>query len=71
MAKKTKLSKLKKEEYFRFPGKKKVYTYDGKVRMYTRWGDYKGWGYSYCADDDINDFKEVFKDRTVEIDFDY
>jgi len=27
----TKLSKIKKGEYFKFPGKKMVYIYDGKI----------------------------------------
>lgn len=69
--KKTKISKLKKGDFFRFVGKKKVYIYDGKVRMYSKWGEYRGYGYSYIDADDISGFKETFTNRDVEIGFDY
>lgn len=68
----TKLSKLKKGEYFRMEGKRKIYQYDGKVRMYSRWGGYKGWGYEYTPVDDIwGGGQQSFADRKVEIGFDY
>jgi hypothetical protein len=72
MAKRTKISKLKKGDFFKLNGKKKVYQYDGKVRMYDRWGKYKGWGYSYIPVDDVwSGGKETFADVIVEIGFDY
>jgi len=67
----TKLSKLKKGDIFRMEGGRKVYVYRGKIRMYSRWGEYKGWGYEYSAWDDISDYKETFSDKKVEIDFDF
>jgi hypothetical protein len=69
---KTKLSKLKKKEHFRFEGLKKVYIYDGKARMYDKWGKFRGWGFAYIPTDDIwGGYKETFNDRNVEIGFDY
>jgi len=41
------LSQISKGEFFRFPGRKRVLIYLGKVRMYNRWGEYKGWGFEY------------------------
>lgn len=58
----SKLSKLKKGEYFRFPGKKKVYVYDG--------GGAKT-GFRYHSDNDINSDFKTKTDRKVEIDFTY
>ncbi len=70
--KKSKLSKLKKNEYFKFENSNKIYKYNGKVRMYNKWGNYKGFGYNY---DDVNDVWsggiDTFKDRVVLIDFEY
>lgn len=72
MAKKTKLSKLKKGEYFRFAGKKKVYTYEGKVRVYDKWGTFKGWGFEFTPHDDVwGGTRSQKSDSAVEIDFDY
>lgn len=69
---KTNISKLKKGEYFRFGGKKMVHIYDGKTRMYDKWGKYKGWGFSYTPTDDVwGGGEEIFRDVEVEIGFDY
>lgn len=57
-----KLSSLKKKEYFRFPGKKKVYVFDGG-------GPKKG--FNYYAFDDVNAFYSTKTDRVVETDFDF
>ncbi len=58
-----KLSKLKKGEYFRFKGKKKVYTYGGKDRKY---------GYHYTPNNDIWGGGNYTKtDRETEVDFTY
>jgi hypothetical protein len=68
----TKLSKLKKKEYFRNPGGKKVYIYEGKTRMYDKWGKFKGWGYAFTPTDDVwGGGSQTFKDKEVEIGFDY
>jgi len=68
----TKISKLKKGEYFKFTGKKKVYIYNGKTRMYDKWGKFKGWGYAYTPTDDVwGGAKDTFTDAKVEIGFDY
>lgn len=68
----SKLSKLTKNEFFKFQGKKKVYKYTGKVRMYDKWGKYKGWGYSYVPTDDVwGSGSDTFTDKTVEIGFEY
>lgn len=60
--KKSKLSKLKKGEYFRFEGKKKVYLFDGGGKVK---------GFKYHADDDFNTDYSTKSDRTVEIGFTY
>jgi hypothetical protein len=68
----SKLSKLKKGDYFRFAGKKKVFTYDGKTRIYDKWGKYKGFGYGMIPNDDVwGGWKSQLKDAAVEIDFTY
>ncbi len=70
--KKIKLSKLKKGEYFKFDGKKKIYKYDGKVRMYDKYGKFKGWGFAYTPTDNVwGDHKQILKDPTVLIGFEY
>lgn len=58
----TRLSVLKKGEYFRFEGKKTVYVFKGggKVR-----------GFNYEKDEDINSFYTSKKDKIVEIGFTY
>lgn len=72
MATKTKFSKIKKGEYFRFVGKSKVYIYNGKDRCYTKWGDFKGWGFMYTPTDDVwGGCLETMTDRDIEIGFDY
>lgn len=69
---KSKLSKIKKGTYFKFEKQKKVFVFDGKVRMYTNTGRYKGFGYEYHPfDDALGDFRQIFKDRTIEIDFEF
>lgn len=55
-----KLSQVPKGEYFRFPGKKKVYIAEGG-------GPVKG--FDYCAADDINGWYSTKTDRTVEVGF--
>lgn len=66
----TKLSKIKKGEYFRFVEKKTVYIYQGKVRLYDKWGNYKKWGFSYVPFEDcLSSFKETGTDREIEINF--
>lgn len=67
---KTKISKLKKGDIFvkghGATGFKREYEYDGKVRMYNIWGDFKGWGYEYTPlDDFLSGTKETFKDIDV------
>jgi hypothetical protein len=59
---KIKISKLKKGEFFRFEGKKKVYRYAGKDKKR---------GFKYHADDDINTDYSTKTDREVEIGFTY
>jgi hypothetical protein len=72
MIKTIKLSNLKKGDFFKFPGKKKVYKYDGKVRMYDKWGKYKGYGYRYIPTDDVwGGGSDTFTDRIVDINFEY
>jgi len=68
---KTKLSKIKKNELFRFVGRKKVYKYTGKERLYNSVGDYRGWGYSYVEFDDISNQQTTLTDREIEIGFTY
>jgi len=67
----TKISKLKKGDLFRKKNGKKVLIYDGKVRVYNRWGEYKGWGYSWGEWDDIGGYGETAKDIDVVVDFDF
>jgi|HubBroStandDraft_2_1064218.scaffolds.fasta_scaffold00002_54 hypothetical protein len=55
------INKLPKGIYFRFPGKQKVYVYDGYNRFTRK--------YSYYAFDDVNAFGERKKGTMVEIDF--
>jgi serine protease inhibitor ecotin len=62
---KTKISKLKIGDLFEKEKGKKVYIYGGKVRMYNKWGDYKGWGFSYGAYDDISSYYETMSDINV------
>lgn len=70
--KKSKLSQLKKGEYFRFPGKKKIYRYDGKQRHYTPSGTYKGFGFHYIPSDDVwGGGSTTMTDKQVEIGFTY
>lgn len=66
------LSKLKKGDYFKFIGMKQIYKYEGKTRIYSQLGKYKGWGYSYVSVDDVwGGGKQTLTDRKVEIGFDY
>lgn len=57
------LSTLKKGEYFRFPGKKKVYTYNGKPS--------RGYFNIVPHDDVWGGGRDIKKDLPVETDFDY
>lgn len=61
MATTSKLSKIKKGEYFRYPGKTKVYQYDGK----------RGGKYCYSAADDASSDYNTATDRAVEVGFNY
>jgi hypothetical protein len=65
----TKISKLKKGDIFRKSNGKQELVYNGKVRVYTKWGDPKGWGYSFYKYWDVNDYGEVAKDIDVIVDF--
>lgn len=56
------LSKIKKGEYFRFPGKKKVYIFNGGGKKK---------GFSYTAFDDINATYTTKTDRVIETDFEF
>jgi hypothetical protein len=59
----SKLSKIKKGEYFRFVGKKMIYTYDGKDRKY---------GFHYIPNNDVwGGGKYTKTDRAIEIGFTY
>ena len=58
----TKISMVKKGDYFRFLGKKKVYIMEGG-------GPKRGWRY-VCADDAFSEYATK-TDRAVEIDFEY
>ena len=66
----TNFSKIKKGVIFTFPKKSKEYIFLGKIRMYDRWGTYKGRGYSYQPMDNISGFLETMTDRVIEIDDD-
>jgi len=61
----TKLSQLKKGDYFTFPGKNKVYIYNGKDRAYDKWGKYVGYAFTYQLYDDINEFRQTRADREI------
>jgi hypothetical protein len=63
--KKTKLSKLKKGDFFQKIGGRKVYIYQGKERSYDRWGTFKGWGFYWQHYDDINEFGHTRNDIDV------
>lgn len=65
----TKISKLKKGEYFRKANQKRVYIYEGKQRIYSRFGEYRGWGFVYSAWDDISYYGQTKKDIDVDVDF--
>lgn len=60
--KKTTFSKIKRGEYFRFPGKKTVYEFlgGGPAR-----------GYMYVRADDISAYRTTKVNREIEIGFDY
>jgi hypothetical protein len=66
------ISTLKKGEYFRRVNGKKVYVYEGKCRVYDKWGAYKGWGFEFTPVDDIwGGSMSTKKDIAVEVGFDY
>ena len=65
----TKISKLKIGDIFRKVNGKKEYVYSGKARIYSYWGDYKGWGFSYTAWDDISSYYETKRDINEIVDF--
>lgn len=60
-----KFSGTKKGEFFKFPGKTKVYVYDGKARQG------KKFAYSYYAFDDVNDWHTTYTDREIETGFEF
>jgi len=62
MATQTQLSKIKKGEYFRFAGKKKVYKFEGGGKVK---------GYQYTSEQDINDTYTTKADKKIEINFTY
>jgi len=61
----TNLSKLKKATLFKFPGKKAVYVFSGKV------GRGKAQKFAYYRYDDISADFQTSIDRSVEVDFDF
>jgi hypothetical protein len=65
----TKISKLKKGDIFRKVGGKSELVYDGKVRSYSKWGDYKGYAFSWHHYFDSNRLGETRQDINVEVDF--
>lgn len=65
----TKISKLKRGDYFRKVGGKKVFIYKGKDRAYGRYGNYLGWEFYWQYFDDINQYGRSRKDIDVEVDF--
>ena len=67
----TKIIKLKKGEFFRKIGGKKTLVYKGKERDYDRYGDYKGYAYTWQDFDDISNFGKTRKDIDVLVDFDF
>lgn len=60
--KESKFSTIKKGEFFRFPGMKKVYIFNG--------GGPKR-GFNYFPFDDVNDHKQTKTNRKIETDFDF
>ena len=66
----TTLSKLKKGDWFRNIDGTKVFIYQGKDRSYSRWGEFKGWAFTWEAWDGSG-FGETRKDKKVEVDFDF
>jgi hypothetical protein len=66
------ISTLKKGEYFRRVGGKKIYMYEGKCRVYDKWGSYKGWGFEFTPVDDYGGGSMSTKTNIpVEVGFDY
>lgn len=64
------MTNLSKGEYFKFTGKKRVYVYCGKVRIYDNYGKFKKWGFGYVPFDDcLGDYKETGTNREIEINF--
>ena len=62
-------SRLRKGDLFHFPGSNHVKVYDGKCRMYDKWGKYKGWGFQYndYYNGDIGNPVYTMTNRSVEI----
>lgn len=60
MSKESRLSNLKKVEFFRFKGRRKVYRFDGGGK--TK-------GFAYTANRDISESYTTKSDRIVEIGF--
>ena len=68
----TTISTLKKGDYFKRSTGNKVYIYDGKCRMYDKWGKYIGWGFEFTPVDDIwGGGMSTKTDISVEVGFDY
>jgi hypothetical protein len=65
----TKISKLKKGDIFRKVGGKAELVYIGKVRSYSKYGDYKGYAFTWYNYFDIAKTGETRQDINVEVDF--
>lgn len=77
MAAIVRISTLKKGDYFKKVTTNgdlgnKVYTFKGKVRIYSNWGKFKGWGFHYVDNDDVwGTGFDIAKDISVSTDFEY
>ena len=67
----TTISTLKKGEYFKRVSGKRIYIYEGKCRMYDKWGKYIGWGFEFTPVDDCGGTMSTKTDISVEVGFDY
>lgn len=66
------ISTLKKGEYFKRVSGKKIYVYEGKCRVYDKWGKYKGWGFEFTpVDDCCGGTMSTKTNISVEVGFDY
>ena len=68
----TTISTLKKGEYFKRVSGRIIYIYEGKCRMYDKWGKYIGWGFEFTPVDDCSWGTMSTKTNiAVEVGFDY